>query len=48
MSISTVLALAALIVAILNAARGRVPLWLAVVLLALAMLLPGLRTWPFP
>ncbi len=42
MSISFILALLALIVALLNAVKGRVPLWPAVVLLALAMVIPGL------
>jgi hypothetical protein len=43
MSISFVLAILALIVALINAANGRAPLWIAVALLALAMILPGLR-----
>lgn len=43
MSISFLLALLALIVGIINAANGRAPLWLAVVLLALSHLIPGMR-----
>jgi hypothetical protein len=42
MSLSTILAVLALVVAIINGTRGRAPLWIAVVLLALAMILPGL------
>jgi hypothetical protein len=42
MSISFVLALLALVVAIVNAVNGKAPLWIAVALLALAMILPGL------
>ena len=41
MSISFVLALLALVVALINAANGRAPLWIAVALLALAMIIPG-------
>jgi hypothetical protein len=41
MSISLVLALFALVVALINAANGRAPLWIAVALLALAMIIPG-------
>lgn len=44
MSISFILALLALVVAIINAANGKAPLWIAVALLALAMILPGLGT----
>jgi hypothetical protein len=44
MSISFILALLALVVAIINAANGKAPLWLGVALLALAMILPGLGT----
>jgi hypothetical protein len=40
-SISLVLAVIALVVAIVNAANGRAPLWIAVALLALAMIIPG-------
>jgi hypothetical protein len=42
MSISFVLAILALVIAIVNAASGKAPLWIAVALLALAMILPGL------
>ena len=42
MSISSVLAILALVIAIVNAVSGKVPLWIAVALLALAMILPGL------
>ena len=42
MSISFVLAVLALVIALVNAVSGRAPLWIAVVLLALAMILPGL------
>jgi hypothetical protein len=41
MSISLVLALLALVVALINAANGRAPLWIAVALLALAMIIPA-------
>jgi hypothetical protein len=41
MSISFVLALLALVVTLINAANGRAPLWIAVALLALAMIIPG-------
>ncbi len=41
MSISTILALLALVVALINAANGKAPLWIAVALLALAMIIPG-------
>jgi hypothetical protein len=41
-SITFILALLALVIALVNAVSARVPLWPAVVLLALAMLLPGL------
>ena len=43
MSISLVLAVLALVIAIINAVNGRAPLWIAVALLALAMILPGMR-----
>jgi hypothetical protein len=42
MSISFVLAVIALVIALVNAVSGRAPLWIAVALLALAMILPGL------
>ena len=42
MSISFVLAVLALVIALVNAVSGRAPLWIAVALLALAMILPGL------
>ena len=42
MSISFVLAILALIIAIVNSVSGKAPLWIAVALLALAMILPGL------
>jgi hypothetical protein len=42
MSITVVLAVIALILAILSGVTGRVPLWIAVVLLALAIVIPGL------
>jgi hypothetical protein len=42
MSISSILALLALIVALINAANGKAPLWIAVALLALAMIIPGM------
>ena len=42
MSISTVLAVLALVVAIINAVNGKAPLWIAVALLALAMIIPGM------
>jgi hypothetical protein len=41
MSITFVLALLALVVALVNAFSGKAPLWIAVALLALAMLVPG-------
>ena len=44
MSISFVLAILALILAIISGITGRVPLWVAVVLLSLAMIIPGLPT----
>jgi hypothetical protein len=40
MTITTVLALIALVLAIISGFNGRVPLWIAVALLALAMILP--------
>jgi hypothetical protein len=42
MSISFVLAILALVIALVNAVSGKAPLWIAVALLALAMILPGL------
>jgi hypothetical protein len=42
MSISFILATLALILAIISGTTGRVPLWIAVVLLALAIVIPGL------
>jgi hypothetical protein len=42
MSISFVLAILALVIAIVNAVSGKAPLWIAVALLSLAMILPGL------
>jgi hypothetical protein len=42
MSISFILAILALILAIISGTTGRVPLWIAVVLLALAIVIPGL------
>ena len=44
MSISVVLAMLALVVAIVSAFSGRAPLWIAVALLALAIILPGVVT----
>jgi hypothetical protein len=41
MSISMILAVLALVVALINAANGKAPLWIAVALLALAMIIPG-------
>lgn len=43
MSTGFVLAVLALILAIISGLAGRVPLWIAVVLLALAMILPGVN-----
>ena len=42
MSVSMILAILALLLAIVSGITGRVPLWIAVVLLALAMVVPGL------
>jgi hypothetical protein len=42
MSISFVLAILALILAIVSGTTGRAPLWIAVALLALAIVIPGL------
>jgi hypothetical protein len=41
MSISMILAVLALVVALINAANGKAPLWIAVALLALAMIIPS-------
>jgi hypothetical protein len=43
MSVTLVLAVLALVIAIINAVNGRAPLWIAVALLALALILPGMR-----
>jgi hypothetical protein len=43
MSVPMVLAVIALILAIVSGLAGRVPLWLAVALLALAMVFPGIH-----
>ena len=48
MSLSLILVVLALIVAILSAVRGHAHLWVAVVLLALAMLLPSLHLNSIP
>ena len=42
MSISFILAIIALILAIVSGTIGRAPLWIAVALLALALIVPGL------
>jgi hypothetical protein len=42
MSVSVILAVIALVVALVNAFSGRAPLWIAVVFLALALIVPGL------
>ena len=42
MSVSVILAILALVLAIVSGITGRMPLWIAVVLLALAMVIPGL------
>ena len=42
MSVRLILAILALGLAIISGITGRVPLWIAVVLLALAIILPGL------
>jgi hypothetical protein len=44
MSISVILAVLALLVAIINAFNGRAPIWIAVALLALAIIVPGVGT----
>jgi hypothetical protein len=42
MSVSFILAVLALILAIVSGTTGRAPLWIAVALLALALVIPGL------
>jgi hypothetical protein len=42
MSISFILAILALVIAIISGITGRAPLWIAVALLALALVIPGL------
>ena len=42
MSVTLILAILALALAIISGISGRVPLWIAVVLLALAIIVPGL------
>jgi hypothetical protein len=42
MSISFILAVLALVLAIVSGFSGRAPLWIAVALLALAMIVPGM------
>jgi len=42
MSISVILAVIALILAIVSGVSGRAPLWIAVAILALALIVPGL------
>lgn len=42
MSIALILAILALILAVISGITSRVPLWIAVVLLALAVIVPGL------
>ncbi len=42
MSVAVILALLALILAIISGVTARVPLWISVVLLALAIVIPGL------
>ena len=42
MSVRLILAILALVLAIISGITGRVPLWIAVVLLALAIIVPGL------
>ena len=41
MTIPVILAILALVVAIINAVNGKAPLWIAVALLALAIIVPG-------
>ena len=42
MSISFVLAIVALILAVVSGTTGKAPLWIAVALLALALIIPGI------
>lgn len=42
MSISLILVIAALILTIVYAATGKIPLWVSVLLVELALLIPGL------
>ena len=42
MSITFILAILALVIAIISGTTGRAPLWIAVALLALALVIPGL------
>lgn len=42
LSVSLILGVAALIITIIHAINGRAPLWIAVLLLAIAMMVPGL------
>jgi len=42
MSISFILAILALVLAIISGVTGRIPLWIAVALLALALIVPGI------
>jgi hypothetical protein len=42
MSITFVLAVLALVIAIISGTTGKAPLWIAVALLALALVIPGL------
>jgi hypothetical protein len=44
MSITFILASLALVIAVVSGVSGRAPLWLAVAILALALMLPGLPT----
>jgi len=44
MSITLILAVLALIIALVSGLSGRAPLWIAVALLALALILPGFVT----
>jgi hypothetical protein len=42
MSITFILAILALVIAIISGTTGKAPLWIAVALLALALVIPGL------
>ena len=42
MNLPVILAILALVVALINAMNGKAPLWIAVALLALAIIVPGL------